>query len=102
MNYQFYPDAFDEHYDSIAFYQQRLPGLGEDYLADFDTLMARICHSPNLYPIIAGSDIHRAGLKRFPYHVIYRVMPTYILVLAVAHQRRRPVYWARRIGETSM
>jgi len=99
MNYQFYPDAFDEHYDSVAFYQQRLPGLGEAYLAEFDALMERVCHSPSLYPIIATPGIHRAGLKRFPFHIIYRVMPTNIIILAVAHQRRRPAYWTRRIGE---
>jgi len=99
MNYQFYPDAFDEHYDSVAFYQQRLPGLGADYLAEFDALMLQICHSPQHYPRIAAPDIRRAGLKRFPFHIIYRVMPTHIIVLAVAHQRRRPAYWARRIGE---
>lgn len=60
MNYRFYPDAFDEHFDSVAFYQQRLPGLGADYLAEFDALMLQICHSPQQYPLIAAQDIHRA------------------------------------------
>jgi len=99
MNYQFHPDAFDEHHDSVAFYQNRLPGLGADYIAEFDALMARVCHTPDRYPTIADPDIHRAGLKRFPFYVIYRVMPTKIIVLAVAHQRRRPAYWAGRIGK---
>ena len=61
--------------------------------------MARICRNPDIYPTIAAPDIHRAGLKRFPFDVIYRVTPTQITVLAVAHHRRRPAYWAGRFGK---
>jgi len=99
MSYQFHPGAFDEHRDSVAFYQQRLPGLGADYIAEFEAVMARVCRTPNSYPTIAVPDIHRAGLKRFPFHVIYRAMPTQITVLAVAHQRRRPGYWMKRAAK---
>lgn len=97
MNYRFHPAAFSEHYDSAAFYQNRLHGLGADYLAEFEALMAHICAVPNFYPIVGAPDIHKAGLKRFPFHIIYRAMPTHIVVLAVAHQRRRPAYWAGRL-----
>jgi hypothetical protein len=97
MNYQFHPDAFNEYYDSAAFYQRRVPGLGADYVADFDAIMALVCRTPKFYPTIAALDIYKAGLKRFPFHVIYRVMSTQIIVLAVAHQRRRPAYWMRRL-----
>ena len=61
--------------------------------------MAHICHAPNFYPMIAEPDIHKAGLKRFPFHVIYRATQTQIIVLAVAHQRRRPAYWTGRIAK---
>lgn len=97
MNYQFHPDAFDEHYDSVAFYQSRLSGLGADYVAEFEAIMVHICRTPNFYPTIAAPDIHKAGLKRFPFHIIYRTDPAQIFVLAVAHQRRRPAYWAGRL-----
>jgi len=99
MNYQFHPDAFDEHYDSVAFYQNRLPGLGAVYIVEFDAVMAHICTAPNFYPTIAAPDIHKAGLKRFPFHDIYRADPTQIFVLAVAHQRRRPAYWMGRLAK---
>ncbi len=40
---------------------------------------------------------HRRGLlRRFPYSVIYRVEPEGILVVAVAHSRRRASYWRGR------
>ena len=50
-----------------------------------------------MYPKTTDPDIHREGLKRFPLHAIYRVQATRIVVLAVAHQRRRPDYWVGRI-----
>jgi len=35
-------------------------------------------------------------LKRFPYSLVFRDEPEYILVIAVAHHRRRSGYWSRR------
>ncbi len=99
MNYRFIRTAFDEHYDSVAFYENRLPDLGADYLAEFESVMTHICNTPNISPKIAEPDIHKAGLKRFPFHVIYRVMQTQIIVLAVAHQRRRPAFWMGRLAK---
>lgn len=99
MNYRFHRAAVGEHYDNVTFYEERLPGLGADYLTEFDVVMAHICTAPNFYPVIGAPDIHKAGLKRFPLAVIYRVMPTHIVVLAVAHQRRRPTYWLGRLAK---
>lgn len=36
-------------------------------------------------------------LKKFPYRLIYVEEPTRVLVLALAHDRRRPGYWVRRL-----
>jgi toxin ParE1/3/4 len=96
MNYRFHRAAVGEHLDNVNFYEDRLPGLGADYLAEFDAVMSRICNRPDLYPIVDVLGIHKAGLKRFPFSIIYRIMPTHIDVLAVAHQRRRPAYWLGR------
>lgn len=97
MNYRFHTAAAGEHLDNIAFYESRLPGLGADYLAEFEKVLTHICTAPNFYPVDSDPDIRKAGLKRFPFHVIYRATQTHILVLAVAHQRRRPAYWTGRI-----
>ncbi|MBK8131420.1 MAG: type II toxin-antitoxin system RelE/ParE family toxin [Gammaproteobacteria bacterium] len=99
MNYRFHRAALAEHLDEVAFYESRLPGLGADYLAEFDAVMARICATPDFYPRIDGSDLRKGGLKRFPFHVIYRAEPVQIVILAIAHQRRRPAYWVGRIGK---
>jgi hypothetical protein len=35
-------------------------------------------------------------VPRFPYRVVYRNRPDEIVVVAVAHLRRRPGYWKNR------
>lgn len=34
--------------------------------------------------------------KRFPYTLIFRIQDSSIRVIAIAHQSRRPAYWAER------
>lgn len=99
MNYRFHRAALAEHLDEVAFYESRLPGLGADYLAEFEAVMVRICATPDFYPCIDDTDIRKGGFNRFPFHVIYRVEPAQIVILAIAHQRRRPAYWIGRIGK---
>ena len=99
MKYRFHRTATAEHYDNVNFYEERLPGLGADYLKEFESVMAHICTAPNFYPTIGAPDIHKAGLKRFPFHVIYRAEQNQIIVLAVAHQRRQPTYWSGRLAK---
>lgn len=102
MNYRFHRAALAEHLDEVAFYESRLQGLGADYLAEFDAAMARVCVMPDLYPRVGAADIRKAGLKRFPFDIIYSVTTSNLIVLAVAHQRRRPAYWAGRIAHVNV
>lgn len=97
MTYRFHRAALAEHLDQVAFYESRLPGLGADYLVEFEATMTRICANPTAYPLVDPVGLRKAGLKRFPFHVIYRLEPTHIVILAIGHQRRRPVYWTGRM-----
>ena len=40
----------------------------------------------------------RILLDRFPYQLIYRVEGDEIVIYAVAHQKRRPGYWRKRVA----
>jgi plasmid stabilization system protein ParE len=41
-------------------------------------------------------SLRRVSLHRFPYNLIYYVSAGEVRVIALAHQRRRPGYWAHR------
>jgi toxin ParE1/3/4 len=50
-------------------------------------------------PGIASPGSHgtvRLYLKRFPYTLVFRIQGESIRVIAIAHQSRRPGYWAAR------
>jgi len=60
-----------------------------------DRAIDRVADSPNRWP----SYLHgtrRLVLRRFPFSIVYRVDTERVLIIAIAHQRRRPGYWARR------
>src|SRR2546430_860149 len=65
-------------------------------LPESERAVERIAATPDLWaPFGRNHRWVRAG--RFPYILYYRKAgPDHILVVAVAHSRRRPGYWARR------
>ena len=66
------------------------------FTAAFSDAIARIAANPGLgSPHLRGTRIRR--LRRFPFQLVYVTEPTGVLVIAVAHGRRRPGYWRRRL-----
>ncbi|MGZ8947772.1 MAG: hypothetical protein ACXW1W_20390 [Methylococcaceae bacterium] len=63
MSYYFHPGAEAEHFEAIAFFESRQPGLGAAYLAE---LKERVAHAPHRYRIERKPNIQRIFLKRFP------------------------------------
>jgi len=96
--YRFHRAALAEHLDQVAYYESRMNGLGADYLSEFEKLMMRICSAPESYPRVGDSNLRKASFSRFPFHTIYCVERSQLVILAIAHRRRRPTYWVGRIG----
>ena len=63
--------------------------------------IAVICEFPRRSPLAPGirRDLHvqRRVLTGFPYSIVYVELDAEILILAVAHARRRPIYWRGRV-----
>ena len=96
MSYQFHPEAEAEYLEAVAYYEQRQPGLGASFLAEFESALAQVCEAPNRYPVERKPDIRRIRLTRFPFAILFRESEGSVQVLAVAHRRRRPSYWLSR------
>lgn len=56
----------------------------------------RITAQPDAWQAL-GAGLRRCLLRRFPYAIIYRVSAEEIVIVAYAHQRRRPGYWRSRL-----
>jgi toxin ParE1/3/4 len=66
---------------------------------DFANEVRRIVLMVSQQPELGSSGVHgtrRIPLQRFPFTLIYRIQADAIRVVAVAHQSRRPEYWAGR------
>ena len=90
------PVAEQELLESVDFYDQESKELGDRLIADFSTVIERLCQYPESGPRLS-KRLRIARLSGFPYNIIYRIESDHILVVAVAHQSRRPGYWKGRI-----
>ena len=93
--HSFHPEAEAELEEASLFYESRMAGLGKFFAAEVERTIFLVREFPE-----AGSPIgparRRVLVARFPYSVVYRQNPDSIVIVAVAHQRRRPGYWRRR------
>lgn len=87
------PRALAELRDAAAFYgASGNLRLANAFVAEFERATAQIGENP-----VVGASFRqrwrRYVLRRFPYSVIYCASDNQILIIAVAHHRRRPAYW---------
>jgi toxin ParE1/3/4 len=90
-----HPQAEADINDGLSFYLTRSHVASGRFLDELDAALDLIREAPDRWPA------HRLGTRRyvvssFPYCVIYRVTTTEIHVYAVAHAKRRPLYWRNR------
>jgi plasmid stabilization system protein ParE len=88
-------DAIAELYEAGVHYESEREGLGIQFVTAVREDIDFICQFPEAMQRIRR-DVRRKVMSRFPYNIIYKILPDKIRVLAVAHQKRRPLYWANR------
>jgi toxin ParE1/3/4 len=89
------PEAEDDISEAAGFYNDRVDRLGDRFVTAVEVALLRVGENPHEGPE-ADKDVRKLRVKRFPYNLIYRILPSHVLVLAVAHHRRRPTYWRNR------
>ncbi|QSQ22682.1 type II toxin-antitoxin system RelE/ParE family toxin [Pyxidicoccus parkwayensis] len=83
-------------------YERRQPGLGSDFAAQLDQDLAQLIDSPRMAPPWKGPTAQQLGvrvavMRRYPFVLPYLAREEWVVVLAVAHVRKRPGYWLRRL-----
>jgi plasmid stabilization system protein ParE len=98
MNYKLIirPAAELELSGAFDWYEERLSGLGAEFLLSVDAVFNSIARNPQQYPIIHRT-IRRALTRRFPYEVFYIIEDTKIVIVAVFHAKRNPMRWKDRL-----
>ena len=98
MKITFLPAARSEVDDAFVWYEEQAIGLGYEFLDELDQSLRLIATFPELQPLV-DNKIRRCLVNRFPYGIFYGMAADAIVVVAIAHLKRKPGYWARRRGE---
>lgn len=89
--------ASDEFAAAVRWYEERCVGLGAEFLDAVTDTTALIQARPEIGSPVAHDPLtQRVLVRRCPYQVVYHVTPTQIVIVAVAHLKRRPGYWKNR------
>lgn len=92
---EFHPEAEAEFIAAARYYEGQAENLGLDFISAVERSYLRLMSFPQSgHPI--GRRLLRLLVPGFPYGLLYRADPNRILIVAVAHLRRRPGYWRHR------
>lgn len=77
--------------------------MGDELIAEVSAAFDRISNDPESYPAWADTRaasplIRKATVQRFPYLIAFEKHELQVLVLAVAHSKRRPLYRLTRVN----
>ena len=87
--------AMQELDDAANFYEMEFEGLGQSFKDEVEKAVLRIAEYPEAWPVEWG-DIRKSMLHKFPYTLHYSFEKDHVVILAVAHQHRKPDYWIDR------
>ena len=90
-----HPEAEQELEGAALWYEQRQPGLGVDFIDEFERTLRRIVAEPERWRRIRGQN-RKLNFHRFPYALVYSVNNDVLYIKAVMHLHRRPFYWQHR------
>ncbi len=80
---------------TVYYAREASPAFALALVAEFERALDLLCSHPHL-----AAEWHqgrrRFPIRRFPYSIVYYIKGDELRVIALAHHRRRPVYWARR------
>lgn len=84
--------------EAALWYERRCLGLGAEFVRSVDACLTLVSRQPTLFPVI-HREARMALPRRFPYLIIYSILPDFISVVAVIHGKRHPRRWKARLEE---
>jgi plasmid stabilization system protein ParE len=84
------PLAEQDALDAAIWYEERQPGLGDEFLTEVDRAVRTLCETPLLHRV-RFADVRRASVHRFRFYGVYYIVNEQeVWVLAIFHGRRHP------------
>jgi plasmid stabilization system protein ParE len=93
---EYHPRASDEVAEAFVWYSEVDPEVAERFKLELDRAERLVQRSPQAW----GRYLHDTRgfrFRGFPFVMTYIVRDERIIVVAIAHTRRRPGYWRNRL-----
>jgi plasmid stabilization system protein ParE len=94
----FHPDAKAEANGAIDWYLARNESAAFDFAAGLRAAYSALRKNPNMFPAYLRGT-RRVILDRYPFSVVFREVSSGLQIVAVAHAKRRPGYWSKRLKQ---
>jgi toxin ParE1/3/4 len=95
MKLIYHPGAEAEVVVAAKFYEQKVNGLGTQFLDEFDQSIALILEAPARWRIVKDEK-RRYLMPRFPYGLYYRIVGDEVRILVLKHHSQHPDYGLKR------
>ena len=89
------PEAEAELQHARDWYDAIRPELGERFALAVEEAVDGLANNPLQFAVVHRGR-RRAGVRRFPYGIIFEVQERQILVIACFHAKRSPKRWQAR------
>jgi len=96
VNHRFITPASDELRRAAFDYNEKVSGLGLEFLDEIDRAIERILKNPLAWRQISPNH-RRCRTKRFPYALVYSIDSDLIIIVSVMHLHRHPDAWKENI-----
>ena len=83
--------------DAVVYLNEQVPGLGERFAQEIQVAVDMISRHPEIGSTMIRR-VRKFPLRTFPYNVIYVADVDELVIVAVAHHKRRPGYWRPRLA----
>jgi plasmid stabilization system protein ParE len=93
----FTEEAEHDVVSNYNWYENREPGLGEDFLRCVEACVLRIQRNPRLYQVVVDG-FRRALVRRFPFEIFYELTRDSVVIYAVFHSSQDPEKWRKRLA----
>ena len=89
-----------EYQEAAAWYRDREARVAERFIAETRRTLELIETFPQIggrVPGVQDEDVRQMPIHSFPYQIVFLRLADRIEVVALAHNRRRPAYFVKRL-----
>jgi len=86
----------EEFSAAVRWYEEQRLGLGGEFFDAVVSATSLIQAQPEIGTPSQDGRTRRVLVQRFPYQIVYRPSQDEIVIIAIAHLKRRPGYWRKR------